>query len=113
MTSAEKSKRKRITTVAAVEPLLLREADAANVIGKSQSWMRQRRLLDIALLRAGKPTVGPAWVQVETSIFYEPAALRAWVETSRIERGQVEWRGRSKGRAPGSDALAGAADISP
>ena len=104
MMLTEKPKRRpRLTKVAAVEPLLLREPDAASFIGKSPSWMRQRRFLDIALSRSGKPTIGPAWVQVESSIFYEPTALRAWVEAIRVDRGAVEWRGRSKRPVHGAE----------
>jgi hypothetical protein len=89
-----------------VTPPYLTDADAGSYIGKSQSWMRQRRFRDIALAKMGKPPEGPAWIQVESSILYEVTALDAWIAEKRIERGQVEWRGKSKATALDGEASA-------
>lgn len=78
-----------------LRPPVLTDRDAGQFLGKSQSWMRQRRFKDIALLREGKPAVGPVWIQVEKSILYRVRDLEAWLEAHAIERGQVEWRGRA------------------
>lgn len=98
MTTAEARKTKgrmRRATLEPVRPPVLAEADAAAYVGKSQSWMRQRRFRDIALARLGKAPDGPAWIQIESSILYRVADLDAWLESKMVERGQVEFRGRA------------------
>ncbi len=99
-------KRVRPSVIAPVRPAVLAERDAATYIGKSPSWMRQRRFRDIALARLKKEPDGPAWIQVESSIMYEVSALDAWLASKRIDRGQVEFRGKARARAldtPDSD----------
>lgn len=82
-----------------LQPPVLSDRDAGQYIGKSQSWMRQRRFRDIAQQRLGKPPDGPTWIQVESSILYRVRDLDAWLTSKAVERGQVEWRGRSKTRS--------------
>lgn len=82
-----------------LQPPVLSDRDAGQYIGKSQSWMRQRRFRDIAQQRLGRPPDGPAWIQVESSILYRVRDLEAWLTSKAVERGQVEWRGRSKARS--------------
>jgi hypothetical protein len=93
-TKKTKSKARRATLVP-VRPPVLAEADAAAYVGKSQSWMRQRRFRDIARVRLGKAPDGPAWIQIESSILYRVADLDTWLESKTVERGQVEFRGRA------------------
>lgn len=81
-----------------LQPPVLCDRDAGQYIGKSQSWMRQRRFRDIAQQRLGKPPDGPTWIQVESSILYRVRDLEAWLASKAVERGQVEWRGRSKAK---------------
>ncbi len=88
--------RPRRATLAPVRPPVLTEPDAAAYLGKSQSWMRQRRFRDIALGRAGAEPEGPAWIQVESSILYRITDLDAWLALKTVERGQVEFRGRAR-----------------
>jgi hypothetical protein len=87
--------------VAAVQPIVLAEPDAAIYIGKSQRWMRERRLRDIALARLGKEGEGPQWIEVERAILYRVTDLSAWLESKAIERGEVEWCGKARAVAFG------------
>ncbi len=92
-------KRVRRGAVAAVQPIVLAEPDAAIYIGKPERWMRERRLRDIALVRLGKEAEGPPWIEVEKAILYRVSDLSAWLESKAIERGEVEWRGKARAAA--------------
>jgi hypothetical protein len=97
---AAPERKTRKPMVAPVQPFVLCEEEAARVIGRSPSWMRQRRFQDGKLMREGKAPTGPVWVAVESSIFYRVADLQAWLDENAVERGQVAWRGKDEEVAP-------------
>jgi hypothetical protein len=67
---------------------------AGEAIGKSPTWMRQRRLDDLKLLEMGAAPVGPPWrVDAGGNIVYLAEALRAWLLRSTTEFGRSRFRG--------------------
>ena len=93
MRKTQRQKLEGTGPLAAVRPALLNEGDAATYVGKSQSWLRQRRALDLAAMRFGDDPTGPTWVLLQNSIAYRVADLDAWVQAKAVVRGRTEFRG--------------------
>jgi hypothetical protein len=89
----QKQRLEGTSPLAAVRPALLNEGDAATYVGKSQSWLRQRRAIDVAAMKFGDKPTGPAWVLIQNSIAYRMADLDAWVQANVEVRGRAPFRG--------------------
>jgi predicted DNA-binding transcriptional regulator AlpA len=61
------------------------EAEAAEYIGMSRSYLRQDRMTGPRETR----TTGPPWVQIGRAIRYLKEDLDAWLERRRIDRGEA------------------------
>ena len=96
MNAPETSRRERRAAVVAVPPAVVNERDAGAYVGKSESWIRQRRFKDAQAIRDGSQPTGPAWIAVAGSILYRLVDLDSWLVANAVERGRVEWRGGDK-----------------
>ncbi len=94
--------------VVPVEPLVLGQTDAAAFLGKSVSWLMEKRNLDLALIRAGEPTRGPRWYEWNGTPVYRASDLAKWFDAHAVERGQVHFRGNPTPDKSDAPAAAGA-----
>lgn len=86
-----------VVTVAApsgsLRPLLLTDANAAAMLGRSKAWIRRLRGEDQSRLREGKPIQGPRWSTIERSVFYKLSDLEEWVVRRATPLGTVPFDG--------------------
>lgn len=66
----------------AIAPRLLGEAEAANYLGVSRSYLRKARM-DGTI---GNRTPGPAFIRFGTMVRYDRADLDTWIEAHRCTR---------------------------
>jgi hypothetical protein len=76
-----------------VEPIVLPEDEAGRAIGKSGTWMRTERKASATRIEQGLEPLGPRWVLIGSSIFYEVAELRAWISRHAVPCGRTYFRG--------------------
>lgn len=73
--------------VVALRPALLPDRAAAAYIGRSPSWIRQKRAADVKAKAEGRPISGPEWIVIERSVFYR---LDAPIAGSRRRRSRAQ-----------------------
>lgn len=66
-----------------IEPIRVKEKQAAVMLGVSGSYLRAARLRDKELIADGKAPDGPPWVLDGRSVFYYTADVVAWAEDRR------------------------------
>ncbi|HKC61063.1 MAG TPA: hypothetical protein VKB92_13340 [Myxococcales bacterium] len=82
----------------AVRPLLLTDANAAAMLGRSKAWIRRLRGEDQRRLRNGQPIKGPRWSVIERSVFYKLSDLEDWVARRATPLGTIPFTGNHPSR---------------
>ena len=80
--------------VVSVKPAVLKTRAAAVYSGRSVSGMLALRLEDAKARREGRPTQGPRWCTIGSSVFYRLADLDAWLEATAVDFGRVQFSNR-------------------
>ena len=81
--------------VSELEPVLLKTADAARFINRSQGWLQNTRSKDAKRFGRGEALVGPAWVKIGPTILYPIHAFNGvsglveWLRTNSEPMGQL------------------------
>ena len=89
------------STVASVEPVLLKTADAARFINRSQGWLQNTRSKDAKRFERGEALEGPAWVKIGPTILYPVEAfngvpgLMDWLNDNAEPMGQNDAPGEA------------------
>ena len=91
---SRRAKPEQIAEVVSMRPVLLRDRDAAALIARSASWIRQARSEDVKAAREGREPSGPRWITIGASVFYRLADLEAWISSHAVERGVVAFSNR-------------------
>src|SRR5216684_4423839 len=79
--------------VVTVRPLLLTDANAAAMLGRSKAWIRRLRGEDQRRLREGKQIQGPRWVVIGRGVFYRLQDLEEYIARRATPLGVVPFGG--------------------
>ena len=91
--------------VVEVEPLIVPEKKAGDVIGRGHLTMRNWRMASASRVAQGLPPLGPPWVELNGSIYYRLEDLRRWVDERAVYCGRSRWRGAKRlENKPGAEA---------
>jgi hypothetical protein len=95
-TEVEEVEAKKTRIEVVMERIIVDEGDAADLLGKSKTTLRNWRLASADRVRAGLPPLGPRWIVLNGSVAYEPSALRDWVRETSAPCDPVLFRGANR-----------------
>jgi hypothetical protein len=90
---SKKSHDRTADVVGPLRPWVVKQKQAATIIGRSETWLKERRIDDTKRIAAGLEPLGPRWLAFENGIVYRLDELERWFNSRVVECGRVPWRG--------------------
>ncbi len=86
-----------------VEPFIVGEEKAGVVLDRSRTWLRNMRVASRKRVEQGLAPLGPRWLVIGSSIYYELEELRRWVRERAVPCGTTRFRGARHSETAQSD----------